>query len=100
MNGVADSYTHPPLPQRSNDSSVEGSRAAQGRFRPDIDGLRAIAVIAVVLFQTEVPGIGGGFIGVDVFYVISGFLITGSLWRELSTAGSIQLRGPAGPEPV
>ena len=45
-------------------------------YRSDIDGLRALAVIAIVLFHARVPGFGGGFVGVDVFYVISGFLIT------------------------
>ena len=63
------------------------------RFRPDIEGLRAIAVVAVVLFHAEVPGVGGGFIGVDVFFVISGFLITGLLWREANSTGTVRLRG-------
>ncbi|OBK41026.1 acyltransferase [Mycobacterium sp. 1245111.1] len=57
-----------------------------------MEGLRAVAVLAVVLFHAEVPGVGGGFVGVDVFFVISGFLITGLLWREASATGTVGLR--------
>jgi peptidoglycan/LPS O-acetylase OafA/YrhL len=71
---------------------VQGRRSAQGGFRPDIEGLRAVAVVAVVLFHADVPGVAGGFVGVDVFFVISGFLITGLLWREVSSTGSVGLR--------
>ncbi|MGF6886786.1 peptidoglycan/LPS O-acetylase OafA/YrhL [Nocardia sp. GAS34] len=60
-------------------------------FRPDIEGLRAVAVLAVVFFHAGTPGFGGGFVGVDVFFVISGFLITGILYREATDTGTIAL---------
>ncbi|MDT5078622.1 MAG: hypothetical protein QOJ80_3259, partial [Mycobacterium sp.] len=71
-------------------------REAHGRplkssFRPDIEGLRAVAVLAVVLFHASVPGVPGGYVGVDVFFVISGFLITGLLWREVSSIGTVRM---------
>src|SRR5215218_2431236 len=62
----------------------------EAAFRPDIEGLRAVAVLAVVLFHARVPGMTGGFVGVDVFFVISGFLITGMLWREVDSTGTVR----------
>ncbi len=69
------------------------SRAQTQRayFRPDIEGLRAVAVMAVLLFHIGLPIAGGGYVGVDVFYVISGFLITGLLLREGETDGKVDL---------
>ena len=58
------------------------------RFRPDIEGLRAIAVAAVVAFHIDVRGAAGGYAGVDVFYVISGFLITSLLLRDVATSSA------------
>ena len=53
------------------------------KYRPEIDGLRAIAVLPVIFFHAGSPIWTGGFVGVDVFFVISGYLITAILLREL-----------------
>jgi len=53
------------------------------KYRPEIDGLRALAVMPVVLYHAGLPWLPGGFMGVDVFFVISGYLITKIIWGEL-----------------
>ncbi|HEY4268624.1 MAG TPA: acyltransferase family protein [Galbitalea sp.] len=58
-------------------------------FRADIQGLRAVAVLAVILNHAGIPAVSGGYVGVDVFFVISGFLITGHLARSLERDGRI-----------
>ncbi|GEP36655.1 acyltransferase [Nocardioides psychrotolerans] len=68
-----------------------GWRSVGTRFRGDIQGLRAVAVLAVVAAHAGVPFLPGGFVGVDVFFVISGFLISGLLFREVSEAGRVSL---------
>ena len=64
---------------------------APSAFRPDIEGLRAIAILMVVAFHCDLPGASGGFLGVDVFFVLSGYLITGLLVREFAVTGRIDL---------
>ncbi len=64
--------------------------ASDVRYRSEIDGLRALAVLPVILFHGGFAGFGGGYIGVDVFFVISGYLITGILLQE-QTTGQLSL---------
>lgn len=56
-------------------------------YRSDIDGLRALAVLSVVLFHAGVSGFGGGYVGIDVFFVISGYLLTGQVLSRLYQRG-------------
>jgi peptidoglycan/LPS O-acetylase OafA/YrhL len=60
-------------------------------FRPEVQGLRALAVTMVVIYHLYPSTLPGGFVGVDVFFVISGFLITGHLWREYQRSGRVRL---------
>ena len=64
-----------------------------GRFRPDVAGLRAVAVGLVLIYHAGVGFLPGGFVGVDVFFVISGFLITRQLVEEIGRTGRISLAG-------
>ncbi|WP_394770970.1 acyltransferase family protein [Lacisediminihabitans sp.] len=71
-------------------ATVPSSDRRVGRFA-GLDGLRAIAVVAVILFHLTPGAVPGGYLGVDVFFVISGFLITGLLLRERESTGRIRL---------
>lgn len=62
------------------------------RYRSDIDGLPGLAIAPVVLYHVGIPGFGDGFIGVDVFFVISGYLITSIIEREIRE-GRFSLQG-------
>src|SRR5256885_1009462 len=61
-------------------------------YRPHLDGLRAVAVALVVAFHAGLGWVTGGFIGVDVFFVLSGFLVTRILLRDLASSGRIRWR--------
>src|SRR5918997_2828483 len=72
----------------------EGNDGAMGnQLRGDIQGLRALAVLIVIAAHAGVPFVPGGFVGVDVFFVISGFLIAGLLYREVLASGGFSLGG-------
>lgn len=73
------------LASRPDGTSVKGG------FRPDVEGLRAVAVGAVLLYHAGLPFAPGGYVGVDVFFVISGFLITGLLLSEIERTGTVSL---------
>jgi peptidoglycan/LPS O-acetylase OafA/YrhL len=70
-----------------------GTAPGDRRFRPDIQGLRAVAVLLVVFYHAGLSWLSGGYVGVDVFFVISGFVITGLLLRERETSGRTSLVG-------
>jgi peptidoglycan/LPS O-acetylase OafA/YrhL len=71
-------------------SYASAASAAHLEYRPDVDGLRAIAVLAVIVFHAAPTLLPGGFVGVDIFFVISGFLISGIILRALAR-GSFSL---------
>lgn len=66
-------------------------RPAMLGYRADIEGVRAIAILAVVFHHFNVPGFSGGFVGIDIFFVISGYLIGNYLWREQKNTGQLSL---------
>ncbi|MHC5797965.1 acyltransferase family protein [Lacisediminihabitans sp. FW035] len=70
---------------------LQQPKSAPKHFLPHVQGLRAVAVILVVLYHFWPGRLSGGYIGVDIFFVISGFLITGQLARELERTGRIAL---------
>jgi peptidoglycan/LPS O-acetylase OafA/YrhL len=79
-------------PGTTDCSSAESSRKSlEAGFRPDIEGLRAVALVAVLLYHAGLSFVPGGYVGVDVFFMISGFLMTGLLLKELEQSGKLSI---------
>ena len=72
--------------------SAPAGRSGDSHYRPQLDGMRAVAVYLVVAFHAGISAFSGGFIGVDVFFVLSGYLVTQLLLRDFRAAGRIDFR--------
>jgi len=79
------------MPTHTTLQSIPRNLSQRSDYRPDIDGLRAIAVVSVVGYHAFPSLFQGGFIGVDIFFVISGFLISKHIWEELA-AGNFSIK--------
>ena len=69
-----------------------GTPPGDRSFRPDVQGMRAIAILLALLYHAGIPGFSGGYVGIEVFFVISGFVITGLLLREHERTGTTSIR--------
>jgi peptidoglycan/LPS O-acetylase OafA/YrhL len=69
-----------------------GTPPGDRQFRPDVQGLRAIAILLAIVYHADIPPFSGGYVGIEVFFVISGFVITGLLLREHERTGHTSLR--------
>ena len=72
--------------------SEAGTPPGDRRLRPDVQGLRAIAILLAIVYHADIPPFSGGYVGIEVFFVISGFVITGLLLREHERTGHTSLR--------
>jgi peptidoglycan/LPS O-acetylase OafA/YrhL len=80
---VASDVSGPAEPARTAETEPPGRPSAERRYRPDVDGLRAVAVLPVLIYHLIPSWAPGGFTGVDIFFVISGFVIAGSIRDDL-----------------
>lgn len=80
-----------PESRAGTNDAVATAKPSQLRYMPGIDGLRAMAVLAVLFYHADMPWMPGGFLGVEVFFAISGYLITGLLLAEWHKSGLINL---------
>ncbi|MEI8080878.1 MAG: acyltransferase, partial [Actinomycetes bacterium] len=78
--------------QSTDTPPADDKAKAPSGFRADVEGLRALSVLLVIACHAGIPFLAGGFVGVDVFFVISGFLITGLLFREAAATGRVSIR--------
>ncbi len=83
--------TSDPVVATPSGRPVPGGRVDRSRFQPEIQGLRALAVLVVVVYHFWPAHLSGGYVGVDVFFVISGYLITAHLFKEAVKTGSVRL---------
>src|SRR5580658_3871859 len=79
---------HQPQIAQDKHASTDSGRSNRTAlsYRPDIDGLRAIAVLSVLAFHSDFSKAAGGFVGVDVFFVISGYLISAIVFSEIASS--------------
>jgi peptidoglycan/LPS O-acetylase OafA/YrhL len=84
INELSNTMQSPQKPPACCPVLVRDRASMKTMYRPEIDGLRAISILLVVLFHSNMPVLSGGFVGVDVFFVISGYLITSIIQSELS----------------
>ena len=85
-------FVRPPTPSTPEKKEHGASVPDTGRrFRPEVQGLRAVAVLLVLVYHLDPDLLPGGYVGVDVFFVISGFLITSLLYREVGERGRVSI---------
>jgi len=80
-----------PAPHSAAPTGTRPHRPAPRRFLPEVQGLRAVAVLLVLVYHLDSSYLTGGYVGVDVFFVISGFLITSLLLREVRSSGRVSI---------